>query len=250
MSFWDTTISAFLSTLVAGIGVAAAAAVIALLLAKLFGNQIADEWERRRALRERDLAGAAEFYRTYGQFFAAWKVCESYVQHDKLVMEPTDKRELLTAVAAAEGALESFLLRLTLERSLKNEELDMLWCFRTAYKQLRDSVDHERRLLWWKSEETEKDHSGSRKAGFKAYEAFKSLAARVASLFTVDEPGRPPERDKGRENLEWVTGSGVDLKERYASLIEHEREWRAAASVDNPEEWEWVPVAESLLSSS
>src|SRR4051812_34171073 len=134
MAFWATLVATLIATAVAGV----ITALFAGWLAQRVAREYTDRAEERKAIRERDESAAAEFYIAYGRFFAAWKSSDDYLDsrsRPRSTVSPADRLASLSRVADAEGLLESFLVRLTLDRPLDETDRDRLWCFRTAYKQ-------------------------------------------------------------------------------------------------------------------
>jgi len=144
-SFWSDVLAGLLVTVAAG------------LVAAIVAWWITRPLEDRRAQRARDEAAAEDFYRAYGGFFAAWKAWAAFKPDgDGGQRTPTNEQwmALLNQVTEAEGSLESFLVRLTLERKLSNVELTRLWCFRQGYKSLRYAVRDGHALGWRRSDAT------------------------------------------------------------------------------------------------
>jgi hypothetical protein len=197
LDVWDT----ILANVVAGVVVAAFASII---VGKWFTNR----WDRLKAQQERDHATAAEFYRAYGEFFAAWKAWDAYSRERgairPLARENAETLQMMTSVSTAEGALESFLVKLVVEHDLRCSELKCLWCFRTGYKQLRYSVRDGVSLPWWR-DRNKPEHE----EGFRSYHAFKQLATRVASMLVRVRGGRASDRptlEVSLSNIDKVTG--------------------------------------------
>ena len=192
---------------------AAFAAVLALFLAIRF----TERRERRAALRARDEAAAEEFYRAYGGLFAAWKAWDDF-----LGKKPKEKpgREVrapfLSRVAETEGMLESFLVRLTVERSLCECDRDRLWCFRRGYKQVRYRVRDGVPVGWRRS-----PGDGVEPAeGHPQYVVFKHLSVAVAAM--IAGAPVPPTAEKGL---------AARLKAAWRAL----REWVRPVDVARPE---------------
>jgi hypothetical protein len=223
LGFWETV----LANLIPAIFAAALAAGFAYWFARRYTRR----WDETRARRERDAAAAAEFYRAYGAFFAAWKSWDGYRKSVRTrKTKPGDRIPFLNRVADAEGALESFLIRLTQERNLEQHDLDRLWCFRTGYKQLRYSVRDDELLPWWRST------TGAHSEGSRHYLAFKRLSVGVAALLPSpdDRPYSTPDADVALRHLVFVAGpEDRDFRERWAASLE--------ARVPS-----WVCVAEAL----
>jgi hypothetical protein len=193
----------FWGTLLAGALVALFTGVVALALARFFTQR----WEEAAARRRAAEATVAEFYRAYGAVFAAWKAWDDDVGKDKnkpaVEMSETEHLNHLTRAADAEGAFESFLVRLALQRDLAPNDLERLQCFRSAYKQLRYKVRDRKPLPWWRTS------TKQRADGFRDYNAFKRLSVGIAFMLAdpEDRDSAPPSAGDALKNLEYVTTS-------------------------------------------
>ena len=232
MGVWDSIIA----NAVAGVVVAAFAAVAGIFIGKWFTNrwdeikaQQARDHAAAAAQQGRDHAAAAEFYRAYGEFFASWKAWDAYTREHRgvppLSKGTAETLQLLTWVAKAEGALESFLVTLVVEHHLEPRDLKALWCFRTGYKQLRYSVRDDRPLLWWRT------WKPNHEEGFRAYQAFKGLATYVAALLVRTQGRRDrPTDEEALDNLNFVTGPPVDNTTDWVAMFEQLKESPEARS--------------------
>jgi hypothetical protein len=219
--FWER----FLATALGGILAATFAATLGYWIAARFTARR----EEHAAQRQRAEAAAEEFYSAYGSFFAAWKSWNDFRglsvdQERPETVTSQDRMTFLSRVADAEGQFETFLIWLTLERSLSQADLDRLWCFRRGYKQLRLHVRNDRRLPWTRTPSGRDPH--------KQYEAFKWLAASVAALIAgpaATHSDRPRTRWRGqtagcptsqaRTNLTFVTGPSRDIRNAYRDSL-------------------------------
>jgi hypothetical protein len=235
---------------VAGLIVAFVAALIGLGIAKWYTAR----QELTRAIQERNLAAAAEMYRIYGDFFAAWKVWNAHLRSK----EPPDnarmprvglpdehrRSELLAAAAKTEGGLEALLVRLAMEHDLNHDQRAALWCLRFAFKELREAMQKGLPLLWWRAD----IHPGD---GYRSYQASKKLISLVANLLLA-EPGDPPGLAKSREALGEITGPGKEFtssEEIKSDLGDHEK-WLIVAehlSEDRLRSMEEPPVVRRLM---
>src|SRR5881392_4131116 len=120
-TFWPDILS--------GIVIVIAGGIVAAIVAWWITRPL----EERRARSARDKEAADDFYRAYGGFFAAWKAWAAFKPDAGGSQRAPTQEEwmaLLARSAEAEGALESFLIRLTLERRLSQTDIARLWCFR------------------------------------------------------------------------------------------------------------------------
>lgn len=170
-------------------------ALVAAVLALVFAVKFTEGRERRAAVRARDEVAAEEFYRAYGRLFAAWKEWDDFL--GKRLTQSTrreDRAPFLNRVAEAEGMLESFLVRLTVERSLSEVDRDRLWCFRRGYKQVRYSVREGERVGWRRT-----PGAGAEPAeGYREYVVFKRLSVVVAAMI-AGGPAAPTGDGAGAE---------------------------------------------------
>jgi hypothetical protein len=148
LGFWDTV-----GNILSGIVVALVVAALGVVVAMVFTQR----WQDAQARRDRDLAGAVDFYRAYAEFFATWKVWNTYQpdRHPDLELNQLGDGQhfdLLRAASRAEARIEFMLLRIAAERSLSNEAAAALWCLRTAAKQLRYAMREKRSLSWWRTQ--------------------------------------------------------------------------------------------------
>jgi hypothetical protein len=144
------------------------APVLTLGLAWLVGYSLTTRWDTVKKQTELDLAAMEQFYKTYGEFFAVWKLWDDAIQQN------SGKRdELFERIAAAEAQLEALIVRISCQRALTEDEINVTGAFRQAYQTLRKSMKHGQSLSV--------DHGwDSSKA--TPYAAFKGLAASVAVL--------------------------------------------------------------------
>ena len=158
----------------------AVAGMIGALFAALLALAVAKGYTARHEREVRDEAAAQEFYRAYGAFFGAWKAWDDVRGRGEMPqwLKSGNHAQYLTRVAEAEGMLESFVVRLTLERGLTACDLHRLWCFRHGYKEVRYRVRRCDHVPWRR---TEPQH-GQSDAGYRQYTAFKQLSVAVARM--------------------------------------------------------------------
>ena len=65
----------------------AAVAAASLAAVWLFGHRVSVHWNLRQKQRELDLAAVQQFYSTYGEFFAVWKLWSSFPQENGRVID-------------------------------------------------------------------------------------------------------------------------------------------------------------------
>ena len=136
-----------------------------------FGQRLTVRWNLRQKQRELDLATAHEFHKLYGEFFAIWKLWNYSLtaEHGCTVT----RSDLLVRTCAAEGAIESLLVRIAVGRDLRDEDIRTLGRFRQGYQTLRETIRDNKKLDWSSSTHPE-------------YLAFKQLAAGVALLIVSE----------------------------------------------------------------
>jgi len=229
----------FWSDLLAGVAVALVAGLIALVVAKWITGPL----EETRSRAAQNAAAAGDFYQAYGGFFAAWKGWAAF-KSDAGGGQRTPTNEqwiaLLARVTDAEGALESFLMRFSLERPLTEVDVARLWCFRQGYKELRHAVRDGRALGWRRSDDTEPHQHGM----YMTYSTFKRLALDVATLLTAPPMRREtlPNLAVAWSNFQLMTGSKAPAV--FGSEAIDRPDWADPAA--KPGSWEWVVRARSL----
>jgi hypothetical protein len=196
-----------------GLLIAAFTAIIGSLLAWVIGSHVAYRWDDRRRRRESDLAALATFYKTYGEFFATWKVWNAYKRADcALEVTPQVQAELLDRASAVEGAFESLLVKIASERRLGRKDKLMLGCFREGYQRLRERIREDQQLAWW---------SSGTSNGMREYRAFKGLAEYVA--FMLEQDSATVRRTAGRYTS-LLTAIALRSEHRHRAELEKARE--------------------------
>jgi hypothetical protein len=148
-----------------------------LLLAALLGHRIANYWTYRRKKRELLLSAATDFYSSYGEFYALWKLWNHHKLNNTVMMDDARHWEMLGRVCKAEAILESMLVRLTSERQLSSDDIQILGAWRSVYHTLRYAIEQNQPLPWYSSDNPQ-------------YFQFKSLAPKVAALILGEKiPG-------------------------------------------------------------
>lgn len=167
----------------------AAIAAGGLVVAWLVGHRVAAYWNIVQKRRELDLAAVQQFYATYGAFFAVWKLWSSFPEKAGRVEAPDDRRrELMTRAADMEGQLETFLVKLAVERRLGKEQKENLARFREGLQCLRESIERGVTLRVRGSEATGLEwqaRGGPDGTPGAAYAALKRLAGQVALIATA-----------------------------------------------------------------
>lgn len=222
-------------------------ALVVATLAVLVTNRYAARRAEAQAHRERDMAAAAEFYRTHGAFFAVWKAWEfhSLPERDGSgPVPPTQQRraELIEKAAIVEGAYESLIVRIALEHDLHADEAAALWSLRFAFKQLRRSMRAGTVLAWWRD-------GNPADLGNREYRAFKALVAMVANILTGSNRKPPPAEPRDRAAvLSEITGTGTAFTDdaRFVDLITIEQERRSNPQETSRTGWEWLVIAEHV----
>jgi hypothetical protein len=173
------------------------APILAVLLAGLIGNRLSAKWAWRQKRREQAQAAADQLFRLYGEFFAVWKLSNYELRQP--VADAGKRFSLLERAAAAEGSMESLLVKIACERRLTSDEIRTLGCFRQGYQRLRQMIRDGKPLKWNYSEHPE-------------YLAFKRLSASVTRICTTIDEGDPPSTAAAREQLEAITSNEWENK--------------------------------------
>jgi hypothetical protein len=170
-------------------------------------ERISARWDRVRKERELDLAAVTQFYATYGEFFVIWKIWTTFPPRDGKVLAPDEQRRQLVARAAAmEGSLEALLIKLAVERKLKDKDKSVLPRFREGLQCLRESIEDEVPLRVNRGQGSKPGDwlaipGGPQAQAHKdggpgqAYAAIKDLAGRVALIATWAPRRRSRDRD-------------------------------------------------------
>jgi hypothetical protein len=169
-------------------------ALLTLAVGWFVGNRLTAKWDERKKRRELDLQALGAFYAVYGQFFALWKLWSGapagLPDHDMF------RRGVLEQVAAAEGELESLLVRLATEQNLSERDCVLLGCFRQGFQSLRQCVKADvllrSQVVRPGTEEIVSVPWGGSEA--PPYLAFKALSGHVADLVSRGSAGTKPEK--------------------------------------------------------
>jgi hypothetical protein len=169
--------------IVTGVAVAATAALFAFFIAEVFTARRT----QAESDRERDLAAAAELYRVQGELFAAWKLWEFHSREGQgPLLEKSSPRvsEIAELAAAAEGGYEALFVRMALEHDLGEDQEAVLWCLRSAFKELRRAIRTHKPLEWWRSPYIH----GKTNTGFRKYQAYRTLLGLATAILTQPVP--------------------------------------------------------------
>ena len=148
--------------------------VLTSALAWLVGTQITYIWDDAKRRRELDLAAVADFYKCYGTFLQIWRIWNSHKEHATRFSAPDDIQwHCMQSASEVEGDLESFLIKLISERTLDDQDIELLGCFREAYQSLRERIRDNEPLRWY-------SRSPEQGIAFRQYRAFKYLAMYIA----------------------------------------------------------------------
>jgi hypothetical protein len=162
---------------------AAFGALIASALAWIIGTRITYYWDDLKRRRESDLAARNEFYRVYGEFFAAWKLWDTHKRFPSIDVPEQVQWDLLCQAEEAEAGFEALLVKIASERHLTDRDVKLLACFRQAYQSLREKIRQGKRLEW-------AANYPSPRAKYQEYETFKALAEYFANLLATDTARR------------------------------------------------------------
>lgn len=201
----------------ASMSAAIVAPLVAAVLAWVVGPVITARWDEMKRRRDLDLSAVAEFYDSYGEFVAVWRLWSAHKQCKDTVRSPSDIQWLcLSRAVAAESRIEALLIRSTTERSLSQNQQGQLACFREATQQLRESIRSDRDLNWFNT-------GGEESSAYREYRAFKNLSASFAHMLQQPRPkvrflrSRPsaglPTAQQGRNAWQFISSG------------EHENSW-------------------------
>lgn len=169
-----------------------------LALAWIAGQRISARWGLWQKRRELAHSAANEFYRLYGEFFSIWKLW-NYAVGDNGDASSSDRRwELLNRAARTEAGFEALLVKMTAERQLSTDDIQVLGSFRQGCQQLRKRMKEGAKLDWRSSQ----DHQ---------YLAFKRLSARVAAMIATADLSRVPSPGEAASALEEITSNGWEV---------------------------------------
>lgn len=168
-------------------------ATVSAVVLGVYGTWVASHWNVWQKRRELALASTKEFYKSYGEFFAIWKLWDWSIG-DLKDIGPEEKRwQLLERSADAEAKMESLYVQLAAERMLTQDDCDDVGKFREIFQSLRVAIKENKKLAWAGSEDA-------------TYLAFKALACRVAHLIaTSHEKSKQPTRDESWTSLRKIT---------------------------------------------
>jgi hypothetical protein len=167
----------------------------------LLGQQILAYWEVQKKQKELDIGTATQFQQLYGEFKTVWRLWKIYYFNDlnnnkditlKTFPPPEHLRwELLKRATAAEGSVESILVKMATERDLSANQLEYLGLFRQAYQQLREAI-RDNKPINWKREDAE-------------YKLLNDLASETATIIFSSKHLKYSELSKGQMQLKTIT---------------------------------------------
>jgi hypothetical protein len=170
-------------------------------------TRVTDHWDQIKKNREMNLAAAHDFQRLYGEFVAIWKTWNALRGNYTAAFTSPEqgKWDCLVRATAAEGEIEALMAQLAAERTLSDQDIDVLGGIRQAFKVLRRKVRRDEPLNWWAADVEE-------------YAAFKSLAAATSVLLATTPPARnrPDAREAAkafrkitdnRHEITWTTAA-------------------------------------------
>jgi hypothetical protein len=165
------------------------------------GQRILAFWEVKKKRKELDILTATQFHELYGEFTTVWRLWKVYYFNDmrgnkdmsgKEFIPPEGFRwELLKRACAAEGGVESIMVKLSMERALNKEEIETLGLFRQSYQQLRQAIRNNEPINW--------------KVNDVEYMLFKSLASSTACIIFSSKQLRRPTQDIAQFQLKSIT---------------------------------------------
>jgi hypothetical protein len=144
----------------------------------LVSTRVSDHWDQIKRRRESDQLAAEEFQRLYGKFFAAWKTWDAISRSDFEINEPEGAAwDCLRQATEIEGGVEALLAKISAERHLTADDVDVLGAVRQGFQSLREAIKKKERLPWWGSEAEQ-------------YAAFKELAIYATRLLGAPSNGK------------------------------------------------------------
>jgi hypothetical protein len=202
---------------VATIVAAILAPLITAVLAWGVGSLITDRWDEMKGRRDLDLLAVSEFYVSYGEYVAVWRLWSARKRYEDTAHPPGDVQWLLLSRASdVESRLEALLIRCTTERSLSQNQQEQLACFREASQQLRESIRSDSALNWFSS-------GGESSREYRGYQAFKGLSASFAHMLQQPRPRVRLLRGRTTAGLPTVKESRDAW--RYVSSGAHKDQW-------------------------
>jgi hypothetical protein len=172
------------------------AVVLTLAGGWLVSTRVSDHWDQIRRLRESDLAAVEEFQRLYGEFFAVWKTWDAFLNGELKLSDPAGAAwDCLRNSAEIEGRVEALLAKISAERELSDDDINVLGAVRQGFQSLRGAIKKEERLPWLGSE-------------VEPYTAFKALAVYTARLLgTPSNSKNSPSNATATENFRGITSN-------------------------------------------
>jgi hypothetical protein len=147
---------------------------VTMIFGWIAGQRIVAYWDMKKKRQDVDLALAAQFQRLYGDFKQISRLWRSVTYEGKRNREVAFPEhfaaDLLMKATAAEGSVESIIIKLATERTLTAEDIETLGLFRQAYQRLREAVRDGKDLNW--------TH------GKPEYHLYDDLAAQVCGLIS------------------------------------------------------------------
>jgi hypothetical protein len=172
----------------------------------LVSTRVSDHWDQIKRRRESDQLAAEEFQRLYGKFFAAWKSWDAISRPDFEINEPKGAAwDCLWRATEIEGGVEALLAKISAERHLTADDVDVLGSVRQGFQSLRGAIKKNERLPWWGSEAEQ-------------YAAFKELTIYTTRLLGTPSDGkRTPTAAEAAASFREITSN------------KHEKVWPQAA---------------------
>jgi hypothetical protein len=165
-----------------------------LLLTWLVGQKIVARWDVIKKQRELDIAVARDFQKLYGEFkeiSRLWRICTYRGGKPNIKLPDSIAAELLRRATAAEGGVESIIMKLATERVLSEEDTRALGLFRQAYQMLREAIRDSQPLEW--------THDS------KEYHLYNDVASKVARLVSAGKIQTQKNAAAARKALRAIT---------------------------------------------
>ena len=159
------------------------------------GQRIINHWDVKKKRQELDIETAMQFHKLYGEFKEVsrlWRVFSFTGQRaTKLIFPGTTPLDLLKRAAAAEGGVETIIVKLATERVLNVEDIKTLGLFRQAYQKLREAIRDGAPLEW--------THNTPE------YTLYNNLASKAACIISSNKTRKHPKTDEAPKILEKIT---------------------------------------------
>ena len=159
------------------------------------GQRIVAYWDIKKKRQELDIATATQFHKLYGEFKEVSRLWRAFKYPEKKLVYPESMpMELQRRAAAAEGDLESIIVKLAAERRLDEDDKKTLGLFRQAYQKLREVIRGDEDFIW--THETPE------------YKLYNVLASKTAYIIFSKKAKKHRRSDDAADALLEITSHG------------------------------------------